>query len=120
MAFDPNEPRDDHGKWTAGGGKLAHGGQAHKGVPASAEYAWTKLPHGGHVLAVNGNLGDQVGHVMPHIQTNGKRSYVGTYNFSGTGNKPSSYSHHGSVQGAKNYVERNLGQFWEPPNIRKK
>lgn len=83
------------------------------------EYSWTKLPHGGHVLAHKGNLADQVGHVMPQTQQNGTRMYVGRYSYSNSsGNAPSGYSHHGSVPGAKKYVESNLAKFWEPPKVK--
>lgn len=98
-----------------------HGSDAHSsGVEKiGKEYSWVKSPHGsGHVLAHNGNYADQVGHVQAQTQSNGKRMYVGTYNFSGTGNKPSGYSHHGSVPGAKRYVEANLAKFWEPPKVK--
>lgn len=102
-----------------GHGSDAHGEGVEK-VGQPKEYSWSKLPHGGHVLAHEGNLADQVGSVMQQKQPNGKTAYVGSYNFAGTGNRPSSYSHHGSVQGAKRYVESNLAKFWEPPKVKGK
>lgn len=84
-------------------------------------YSWTKLPHSmGHVLCVNGNLADQVGGVRAQAKRDGGNEYIGSYSYpQSTGNNPSGYSFHGSVQGAKNYVEGSLAKFWEPPNVRK-
>lgn len=99
-----------------------HGSAAHQsGVDAATapkEYSWGQAGHGIHVLAVNGNLADQVGHVMPYDAGTGKRMYRGSYNYSGTGNTQQGYAIHGSVQGAKKYVEGNLAKFWEPPTVK--
>lgn len=102
-----------------------HGSDAHSGgvqqIGKPKEYSWSPLPHGGHVLSVNGNLADQVGIVTKQMQRDGKNAYVGNYHYiASTGNSPSGYAHHKSVQGAKKYVEEQLGKFWEPPNIRQK
>ena len=99
-----------------------HGSDAHStGVQQIGQpktYTWVKMPHGaGHVLAHNGNIGDQLGNVRAQLQRGGGNRYVGSYNYAGTGNTPSGYSHHGSVQGAKKYVESQLSRFWQPPVI---
>jgi hypothetical protein len=101
-----------------------HGSEAHStGVQQIGQpktYTWAKMPHGmGHVLANEGNLADQLGTVRPQQQRDGSNRYVGSYNYAGTGNASSGYSHHGSVQGAKKYVESQLARFWEPPKIGK-
>lgn len=101
-----------------------HGSDAHSsGVEKiGKEYSWMKLPRGGHVLAHNGNLADQLGGVHAQALTSAghKKQYVGRYSYNGTGNNPSGYSFHGSVQGAKRYVESNIAKFWEPPKVRTK
>lgn len=85
-------------------------------------YTWTKMPHGmGHVLANNGNYADQLGSVHPVQDSVGHRMYRGSYNYSDSagGNQPSNSSFHGSVQGAKKFVESNLSKFWNPPKVGK-
>lgn len=98
-----------------------HGSDAHQAgveqATAPKVYSWGKVGRG-HSLMANGNLADHVGSVMPQLQSNGKRAYVGSYSFNGTGNAPSGWSHHGSVQGAKKYVESNLSKFWQPPKVK--
>lgn len=98
-----------------------HGSDAHaSGVNAIGKpsvYTWGKIGHGMHALMANGNLADQKGLVRPSQDGGRKRVYIGSYSHAGTGNAPSGWSQHKSVSGAKGYVERQLGKFWDPPSI---
>lgn len=100
-----------------------HGSDAHSsGVQEIGQpktYEWSSH-RGSHGLMAGGNFADSVGHVYPTTDSAGKRVYRGEYSYQGTGNRPSGWSFHGSVQGAKRYVESNLAKFWNPPNVKSK
>lgn len=101
-----------------------HGSDAHSSgvqqVGQPKEYAWMKVGNSHRLITPDGNVMNQIGTVIPQKDSTGKTMYRGYYDYhDSTGNKPSSYAMHGSVVGAKKYVETNLKQFWEPPTIRK-
>jgi hypothetical protein len=122
-----------------------HGSDAHStgvnqvGQPAT-EYTWAKYKDGHYLMptndTVNGrvlNMGNQIGTIHrsgnPSFNASGaprqlgepyKRAYKASYRYNepSGGNKPEGWSMHGSVGGAKKFVEGNLSKFWHPPNIK--
>jgi len=102
-----------------------HGSDAHStGVQQVGQpktYSWSRNPDTGvHSLTALGSK--PIATVGVTQDSAGNRHFKGEYNWASPagGNASSGYSLHGSVKGAKGYVESQLSRFWEPPIIERK
>jgi hypothetical protein len=105
-----------------------HGSDAHSaGVQQVGQprvLHWEKS-HGGHVLLPESGSYPAIASVNKYAGSSFATARPNQYkaqlheSFSGSGKNAGDWSVHGSVQGAKRYIENAIGKSWEAPEIRK-